>query len=77
MGPKKAHIVSLLMIPNVVHTMQDRNCLVYARFQTCGSGMERYFFIQSELIEPVLPQAAQQGILFLLLSEYTVRHAPP
>ena len=36
-------------------------------------------FTQSELIEPVLPQAAQLGIHFLIifLSQHAVRDAPP
>ena len=36
------------------------------------------FLTQSELIEPVSPQAAQLGIHFIIfLSQHTVRAAPP
>ena len=38
---------------------------------------EILFFTQSEVIVSVSPQPAQLGIHFLLLSQHTVRDAPP
>ena len=41
------------------------------------SNQSWYIISQCELIEPVLPQGAQQGVHFLFLLQHTVRDAPP